>query len=115
MKSENSTWEYTFTPCLFISSKKSLQNVNVFMFRVSEISPLIFLLQYLAHLSVKFKLDIIRKVCTYLNFSYLVMWKNVQALQRTVPMYHFYRQGQTACRVVEYSRDMSGVSRGEGG
>ena len=104
-----------FILCLFINAKTSLLNINVLMFRVSEISPLIFLLQYLAHLSVKFKLDIMRKVCTYLNFSYLVMWKNVQALQMTVPMYHFYRQGRTACGVVEYSRDMSGVSRGEGG
>ena len=66
------------------------------MFRVGEISSLMFLSQNVAQISVKHKLDRIIQGCIYLTLSALVMWKNSQALQRTVPMSLFYPQGRVA-------------------
>ena len=75
--------------CLFKISMTSLIDINELIFRVSEISFLIFLSQNVAQLSVKQKLDCIRERFTSIKFSVLVMWKNAQPLQMKDPMSHF--------------------------
>ena len=63
------------------------------MFRVSKIYSLIFLSQNVAQISAKHILYCTREVSKCLTLSALAMWKNLQALQRTVPMSHFQRWG----------------------
>ena len=73
------------------------------MFRVGETSPLIFLLQNAAQLSLKQKLDFIRNGCKYLTLSALLMCTNAQVLQRTYTMSCFQHQGRMARGVVSSS------------
>ena len=58
------------------------------MFRVDGMYPLGFY-QKMAQLSIKCKLDRIRKGCAPPILSELVMWTNAQASKETVPMNRF--------------------------
>ena len=72
----NITLYYTFIQWLIINIKTSLLNKNVLIIRLGVISSLIFYRNIFTQISVKLKLFNIRKGCTCITFSSLVMWKN---------------------------------------